>query len=573
MRSPQGQAVPGVAQDDDAARYYGHKACCLSNHKGGALVVGVDDRKTGSDAILGTGLDGQWLANRIRELTGDPPLTVAVEEEQVAGKRVLILLVPHNGGNKPHSIRESRKGPRVYPRRTQRNYHNMEFDELVEWRQGRTGYDWSAAPSGMTPADVRAAALEALRDFLRESDEPSRRELADQDDSTLLRRLGLLRDDGSLNAAGALLVCPAPSARLRHLYRPSASARSTAQVERAGLGLAEELRRVLDAFESNNPLIALEGEGLAQGTVKAIPDLAFREALVNAVMHRDWEQMDPIVIEHVSSEVTVSSPGGFFGGVTIDTVLTATPKTRNRLLGDALRSLRLAEREGIGVDRMFIELIRLGHAPPIFAERDGGIRVVLQGGEPVPQVLRAHAAMPRALREDARMSIAIHLLRDHPSFTAAELARAAQQPERDLEPFLRKAQEQGVLRRTANPRPDGAWAWRLEDDVRETLGPVLPYYARAGDESIALIAELARSQGTVRNRDVQDLLGLGSNWASVLLGRAAEQGFIELPEGVNPRGRSTYYVPVERGADGHRDDTSNDDGDNTPGDGDDDGNA
>jgi len=552
MRGPQGQAVAGVAQDDDAARYYGHEASCLSNHEGGALVIGVDDKKTGPDAILGTGLDGQWLANRIREFTADPPLTVFVHAEQVAGKRVLILLVPHNSGNKPHSIRETKKGPRVYPRRTQKNCHNMEFDELVQWRQGRAGYDWSAAPSGLTPADARAAALEALRDFLRESEEPSRREFAEQDDVALLRRLRLLRDDGSLNAAGALLVCPAPSARLRYLHRAGASARSSAQVERSGLGLAEELRRVLDAFDSNNASIGLEAEGLAQGAVKAIPDLAFREALVNAAMHRDWEQPEPIVVEHIGAEVTVSSPGGFFGGVTVNTVLTATPKTRNRLLGDALRSLRLAEREGIGVDRMFIELIRLGHAPPTFAELGDGIRVALQGGDPVPQVLRAHAAMPRALRDDARMSIAIHLLRDHPSFTTAELAEAAQQPERDLEPFLRKAQEEGVLRRTANPRPDGSWAWRLEDDVREALGPVLPYYARSGDESIALIAELARSQGTVRNRDVQDLLGLSSNWASTLLGRTAEQGFIELGEGAKPRGRSTYYVPVRRG-DGGRD--------------------
>lgn len=182
MRGPQGHALPGAAEDEEAARYYGHKACCLSNHQGGSLVIGVNDKRTGSDAVLGSGLDGQWLVNRIRQLTEDPPLTVGIQEEHVAAKRVLILLVPRNSGSKPHSIRSSRKGPRVYPRRTQKNCHNMEFDELVEWRQGRSGYDWSAAPSGLGPAHARAAALEALRDFLRESDEPSRRELADQDD-------------------------------------------------------------------------------------------------------------------------------------------------------------------------------------------------------------------------------------------------------------------------------------------------------------------------------------------------------------------------------------------------------
>ncbi|MGE4425056.1 MAG: ATP-binding protein [Solirubrobacteraceae bacterium] len=552
MRGPRGEARPGAETDDDAARYYGREASCLANHEGGSLVIGVDDKKTGPAAFLGTSLDGQWLAGRIRELTADPPLRVAVHEEQVAERRLLILLVPHNSGSKPHSIRESKSGARVYPRRTQKSCHNMEFDELVAWRQGRTGYDWSAAPSGLAPKEARAGALEALRDFLRESDEPSRQELAETDDLTLLHRLGLLRDDGNLNAAGALLVCAGPTPRLRYLYRSATSARSNAQVERPGLGLAEELRGVLNAFASNNPSMALHGPGLAQGTVNVIPDLAFREALVNAIMHRDWEQPEPVLVEHVGADVTTSSPGGFFGGVTADTVLTAAPRTRNRQLGDALRSLRLAEREGIGVDRMFIELIRLGHGPPTFTERGEGVRVSFQGGEPLPAVLRAHASMPRSLRDDARMSIAIHLLRKHPSFTADELAVAVQQPASELDAFLRKAQDDGVLHRTANPRPDGSLAWRLADDVRDALGPVLPYYARSGDESVALIAELARRQGTIRNRDVQDLLGLRSNWASSLLGRAAEQGFIELGPGAKARGRGTFYVPVTRG-EGSRD--------------------
>jgi hypothetical protein len=59
-----------------------------------------------------------------------------------------------------------------------------------------------------------------------------------------------------------------------------------------------------------------------------------------------------------------------------------------------------------------------------------------------------------------------------------------------------------------------------------------------------LIGQLARDQGTVRNHDVQDLLGLGSNWASTLLGRAAERGVIKLPDGAKARGRSTRRRPI-----------------------------
>lgn len=57
-------------------------------------------------------------------------------------------------------------------------------------------------------------------------------------------------------------------------------------------------------------------------------------------------------------------------------------------------------------------------------------------------------------------------------------------------------------------------------------------------------AELARN-GSVRSRDVQDLLGTGSVRASQLLSRAAEQGYITLGEGATGRGRGTYYVPTD----------------------------
>jgi ATP-dependent DNA helicase RecG len=419
----------------------------------------------------------------------------------------------------------------------------MDFRELMQWGQGRSGYDWSAGPSGLRIDDVRQSAVEALQDFLRESGEPSRLDLADRDLPELLRQLQLLRADATLTRAGALLLCASPVARVAYLHRPAAGVRSVVRAERAGQGLAEELRRVLDAFEANNAIVALSTEGLAQGAVSELPELAFREALINAVMHRDWELAEPVIVEHVGSSVTVQSPGGFFGGVTADTVLTAASVTRNRRLGDALRSIRVAEREGIGVDRMFIEMVRLGHSPPAFAERDGGVRVALQGGPPEPSVLQAHAKLPPRLREDARMSVAIDLLRKKPSITAAELATAAQQPETDLAPFLQSAEEAGVLRRTARPRPGGLPAWRLNDEVRSELGSVLPYYSRPAEQAIEEISRLAREQGNVRNKDVQDLLGVSPNRASDLLTLAAQEGLIQLADGAKPTGRGTYYVP------------------------------
>ncbi len=142
------------------------------------------------------------------------------------------------------------------------------------------------------------------------------------------------------------------------------------------------------------------------------------------------------------------------------------------------------------------------------AEREGTgvVRVVLNGGDPITPVLAAHAALPRALRDTARMAIAIHLLRLRPSITLEELAEHAQEEPADLDSFVQSAVGHGVLKPTANPRPGGVPAWRLDDDVRATVGTVLPYFARPAEESV---------------------------------------GRIRLAPGAQRTGRGTFYVPLE----------------------------
>lgn len=516
----------------------------MANGEGGTLIVGVDDKKSGADALIGTDLDRGWLKKRIRELT-EPKLTVGVTEIAQDGVRLLILLVPRNPGPEPHSALVSSRGRRI-ARRVDTSCHEMVgMAELMTWAQERSGYDWSAAPSNHQVKDARPAAIEALRDFLRESDEPDRAELAKLGDEDLLRRLQLVRSGSTLNRAGELLCCASESARIAYVHRPAPGAPSSVRLETTGRGLSEELRRAFEAIELANRTIQLPGASrLVRGVVRALPADAVREALVNAVMHRDWDVPEPITVDQTGDELVVFSPGELFGGVSIDTLLTTQSRTRNRLLGDVLRSLRLAEREGTGIDRMFVEMIRLGHPRPHFAERDGGVRVALLGGDPVPEVLAAQAAIPADLRDTARMAVALDLLRSTPSITLAELARAAQEDEAALAGFVSDAVERDVLKQTENPRPGGAAAWRLADAIRKTLGPVLPYYARPARESVKLIGELSKRQGDIRNADVQDLLGVSSVRASQLLSKAEEAAVIRLAPGAKRVGRGTHYVPA-----------------------------
>lgn len=542
-RDPRGRRVDGATTDDQASRIIVDAACCLANQHGGCLIVGLDDKKSGTAAVIGTALDARWVRERVRELS-TPPLTVSVAEIIAESERLLVIEVPRNESSEPFAATVSKNGGQRRARRVGRQCQEMKtVAEMLEWARNRSGYDWSSQPSGKDLREARAAATAALRDFLRESGAPDRASLADLDDRDLLSRLQLLMADGRLTRAGDLLLCASDGPRLRYTLRPAMGARSASRVEITGRGLAEELRAVLDAFTSSNPSVDLPGGGLAQASVEALPFGAVREALVNAIMHRDWDRAGPVIVDHAGAEFAVYSPGPFLEGISESTVLTAPSRTRNPLLGNVLRSLRIAEREGTGVDRMFIEMVRLGHRPPTFSERDGGVRVTLRGGDPVPEVLHIHADLPVPMRRSARSAVAIDLLRSKPSISEVELAAAAQEGPVELSGFLREAEEAGLLQRTANPRPGGVPAWRLADAHRDRLGSILPYFVRPAEESVRLIGQLARSQGEVRNQDVQDLLGLTSARASQLLKRAESDGEIQLGPGAKPTGRGTFYVP------------------------------
>jgi ATP-dependent DNA helicase RecG len=413
--------------------------------------------------------------------------------------------------------------------------------ELMSWSQARTGDDWSAGPSGAGVEDARPAAIETIREILREARDPGRDELAALEDRALLGRLQLLRRDGSLTRAGALLVCAGGAPRIVYRARPAAGARAEHRLERSGQGLIEEFRAVEDEIDRRNRRFELTGRSFVVPEVSALPSRAVREALVNAIAHRDWRMPEPIAVDQHGDELVVFSPGGLFE-VELDRLLTAPSRTRNRQLADVLRSLRLAEREATGVDRMYIEQVRLGHRPPVFEERDGGIRVALVGGEPVAEVAAAYAGLPATLQMTARAAVTLDLLRERPSITLEELAVAAQESPDALGGFVSEAERAELLRPVAHPRPTGERAWRLADPLRATLGPVLAYYARPAAESIGLVARLARQMGVVRNQHVQDLLGLSAARVSGLLRQAQDEGVLTLAPGATPRGRGAAYV-------------------------------
>lgn len=143
-------------------------------------------------------------------------------------------------------------------------------------------------------------------------------------------------------------------------------------------------------------------------------------------------------VEHAPTRLVATSPGPLVQGGTVDDILTTSSRPRNARVAAAVRML--AEEAGVGVDRMYREMVRVGYVPPQFDETADQVGMTPLGSAPNAHLTRYLATLPRAEADDAdAMRVLFTLL--------SKRVVAAQQ----LAPLLEKEQEEVefVLRRLA----------------------------------------------------------------------------------------------------------------------------
>lgn len=138
-------------------------------------------------------------------------------------------------------------------------------------------------------------------------------------------------------------------------------------IRRAELWLSEHIRR-------GSRMIGLEREDWVQ-----FPQGAMREALVNAVAHRDYTiRGESIRIALFSDRLECYSPGRLPGHITLQNLIEER-FSRNETLVQILADHGLIERLGYGIDRMLRQMAEAGLPPPEFRETAAGFLVTLRG--------------------------------------------------------------------------------------------------------------------------------------------------------------------------------------------------
>lgn len=352
-------------------------AVCLANQRGGCVLVGIADRTMGRrKAIVGLGdVSYAGLERDIHDAT-DPHILVELEELHVPEGMLLAVHVPK--GIPPHTTSDGRAWIRIDD-----GCVPLTGSAIVQMISSSGAIDLSAAPaSGATIDNLSQEALEKGREHLRRR--PGLANLAAEDDETMLAGLRLM--SASEPTQAAMLLFGEPDAIRRFLPQHEISviryASSTRFDRRLSLRgpLMLDLARIEDELAAASLLRTVQPRGFAQLELPTIDWEVAREATLNAVAHRDYFLRQAIILALHGDRMEVSSPGGFVGGVTPANILRHAPVHRNELLAETLQQLGFVDRAGVGVDRIYERLLRVGARLPTYSADQSSVSLSIPTG-------------------------------------------------------------------------------------------------------------------------------------------------------------------------------------------------
>ncbi len=486
------------------------EACtCFANAQGGVVILGVDDAVGGLEAFSGTSLEIDAIRRYVFEASR-PHLTVAVDELHHKNSRLVILQVPV--GASVHALTDGRTVKRVG-----RDCLPLDPGQVVLLEGERLGRDPSSATSSKSTEDLDPAAVGLARNYLqRLSDERSA--IAAASDADLCKAIGVADGDGNLLLAGELLLCRGGSEVVVYQHRRTPGGPPDA-VERLNPPLIVAFHRTLELVAARRQSTQLNLPDGQQLDLEDFPERAVREALANAVVHRQLEPHDPVSVEHSTDVLVVTSPGPLVSGVTVENILTTPSRPRNRALAKAFRDLGLIEELGTGVPRMYREMVRVGKEPPTIEATGDRVRVSLVGGPSNRSLARYIATMPPEERNDTdALLVLLYLCRN----------RVAQSS--DLAPVLQRsaAESAQILQRLAGPPASIVEPtreslrardpnFRLRADVVAELGNAVVHKRRTADDIDRKVIAHVREYTRITNQTVRNLLEVGTPRASAIL--------------------------------------------------------
>lgn len=518
----------------------------LANTEGGWLLLGVEDDgtltglSTKHDDIVGmTAL----IANKT-----NPSLTVEITRMEYEQKTVACVHVP-----KSRNLVSSTDG--TLQRRRLKSDGSPEAipllqHEIVQRQTTLMQMDVTASPIMSVPTEVlspieRVRIREAIRRYGGDS---SLLPLSDDELDGALGLVTVVEGVRRPTLAGLILLGREETLRINVPTHEVAFQVMDGTIVRMNEFFRKPLLQVFEEIEQLFNARIEEEEvdfGLFRVPVPNYDRRGFREALVNALVHRDYSRLGTVYIRFGSDGLTISNPGGFVEGVTLQNLLVTEPRYRNPLLADIVKRIGLAERTGRGIDRIYEGVLRYGRPAPDYSRSDATIVVLrLLNADANTSFLRLilehDEKTGRAMPIDSLLILS--RLREERRLATSDLALSIQKSEQETRKTLERLVEEGLLEHHGSGR---GRTYTLSATLYQQLGRKAAYVRQAGFDPIQqeqMVMSFINSHREIRRSDVMELCHLNKDQAYRLLVRMKKNGLLKQ---LSDKRQASYIRRVE----------------------------
>ncbi len=318
------------------------------------------------------------LASQCRS-TFNTTIRPSISTENIHGKNVLVVFVPEAQAQEKPVFFQSKGLPKGAFRRIGSTDQKCTEDDLAIMYQGRGAETFDA--SIIPDAEMDDIESEALLDYraTREDANPDAEELR-WSDQELLQALGAIKRNAQSEwkptVAGIILF--GKRTALRRLFPMT----RVDYIRVAGKEWLADPGLRFETTELRDPIFRLirrtqaailddlpKTFGLAEGDLQrsdtpAIPQKVIREALVNALMHRNYRSNMPIQIIRYANRIEIRNPG--FSLKSPEHLGEPGSDPRNPKIAAVLHETRFAETKGSGIRVMRDLMDQAGLTPPLF---------------------------------------------------------------------------------------------------------------------------------------------------------------------------------------------------------------
>ena len=437
----------------------------FANGRGGKIVFGIDDKTLD---IVGMDVDNIYktmdaITNAISDAC-EPAIRPDVALQTVKDKTVIVVeILP--GAQRPYYVKSLGMVDGTYVRvsGTTRHVEGYMLKELI--LEGQNRYFDSEICQNMTVSDSEIKELcksmkeTALKNTWQDSEKA---QIKDVTKNTLISWGVLKEAEGKVYPTNAYALLTGKMSQMPVIQCGIFKGTNRAHfVDRREFeGSIQEQMEAAYQYVLEKINMGMMITGMYRQDVYELPIDSIRELIANAVAHRSYLDPGNIQVALFDDRLEVTSPGMLLNNVTISKMMEGYSKPRNPAIARAFAYMKIIEKWGTGIPRLFEACDEYGLPKPELVDFDGDFRVNMyrRRDTDTETCLRVNDEVNVHVNDRVNNEVndLLNYLKIHPEYTVTQFAEHFEVSRKTIAARLKKLKEKGYIERVGSSRK-GYW--------------------------------------------------------------------------------------------------------------------